>query len=92
MLSYLKTLPKGNVIAPPGIAMATYAISEQQPIASAFFNGDPKILAEFYNSKDCAEKDKIIKKNNAKYIISGFTINCSWEEIYNKNGNYIYKP
>lgn len=91
LLAYLKNLPKGNVIALPNTAMATYAISQHQPIAGAHFNGNPQILVDFYNSKDCATKNTIIKNYNVKYIISELPIDCSWNKLYDKAGHYLYK-
>jgi hypothetical protein len=93
-LQFLKTQPiqpNTKVIAPPLIATTIFPITNHQPLATTFFYGNSKILYQFLLSTDCNVKNEMIKEYNISYILYDQPINCSWEIIYNKNNNIIYK-
>lgn len=94
VLKFLKTKPKGVVMADLFFSTALYPISGQYPLTTiAFVNQEAiEVIDNFYSADDCDEKNKLIEKHNISYIVERNKLidNCDWDLIYNK-GPYIYE-
>jgi len=91
-IKFLSTLPKGKVLAVPGISTAIYPVSGQNIVASVFFynRGKKDQVKEFYESKNCTEKEIFIQDNKIDYVITRNQTKCDWEEIHNEH-HFIYQ-
>mgnify|MGYP001582108725 CR=1 FL=1 len=75
----------------PEISTAIFPVSGHESLATIYFYGNRIILDKFFNpNSDCGIKNRIIKDNNIKYILSEQSIECNWKIIYNKK-NIVYK-
>ncbi len=92
-MTYLKDFPKGKVMSLPDRGNAIYPISRKDAMASGYFNSNYiRDVVDFYSSKTCEEKNKILKENEISYVYSDFIIDCNWEVIYSQNQRIIYRP
>lgn len=89
-LVYISTLPKSKIIAPSEISTAMYAVSEQKPLATIFFNSGKISALNYFFTDNCKNKEKRIKENNISYVISKNKIDCGWKLIKQDN-KYVYQ-
>ena len=75
---------------PLQIAHAVFPVSGHQALATYYFDGNREVVEKFYQTTDCKLKNRIIKDTNTSFVYTKNPQNCSWKEIYNKDGNYIY--
>ncbi len=89
-LKFLSQFKSSKIMAPIDISTAMFPISNHQPVGTINFYGDKEDIKTFFNSQDCKTKDNLIKKDNIKYIISKYPIECNYTLIYKEN-NFVYK-
>ncbi len=91
-VKFLTNFPKDSaVIAPAEISTAVFPISGHNAVATIFFKGNSTVLREFFNKNNCSEKNEIIKKYNAGYVISKKPLECNWPIIYAEKNITIYQ-
>ncbi|MFA5022572.1 MAG: hypothetical protein WC508_05860 [Patescibacteria group bacterium] len=91
-LLYLKTQPKGLVLALPFISTALYPLAAQEPIGTIAFYGNRQDVEKFFLSENCSDRQLIIDKHKPNYIISPYPIDCPFISLIKQIGsNYIYQ-
>jgi hypothetical protein len=93
-ITFLSTLPRAKVLAPLFTSVAIHPISNQDIVADIYFNADQERkdnIRYFFNMSNCKEKQDILIKYNATYILTKDEINCSWKQIYKENNSIIYQ-
>lgn len=92
ILEYLKDLPRGTVMANPLISTAIFPVSGQEAVGTIAFYGNRKDAENFYLSKSCAEKRKLAKKHQVKYVLTKNNLGCVFGTLLKEiGGTKIYK-
>ncbi len=92
VLEYLKDLPRGTVMANPLISTAIFPVSGQETVGTIAFYGNRKDAENFYLSKSCAEKRRIVKKHRVYYVLTKNNLGCVFGTLLKEiGGTKIYK-